>query len=124
MPSSFTKVITHYNKPNFSNKDRSCVAMDYMVILFTLNNPTMICMDTHVSFKKMMTKEKISILLRDIHKSKPANTTIVDARFDRTCWSMVFLIMVSNTSQKKIEMEIEHGGIGVKLTSKAKHFHK
>jgi hypothetical protein len=31
--------------------------------------------------------------------------------------------MVSNTSQKKIEMEIEHGGIGVKLTSKAKDFH-
>jgi hypothetical protein len=36
---------------------------------------------------------------------------------------MVFLIMVGNTSQKKITMEIEHGGIGVELTSKAKHFH-
>jgi len=97
--------------------------MDYMVILFTLNNPTVICMDTHVSFKKVMTKELISILLWNIHKSKLANTTIVDARFGRTCWSMVFLIMVSNTSQKKIEMEIEHMGIGVKLTSKDNKFH-
>jgi hypothetical protein len=60
-----------------------------------------------------MTKAKISILLRDIHKPKLADTTIVDARFGRTCWPMVFLIMVGNTSQKKIEMEIEHWGIGV-----------
>jgi hypothetical protein len=80
-------------------------------------------MGTQVSFKKLMTKVKISILLQDIHKSKLADTNIVDARFGRPCWSMVFLIMVGNTSQKKIEMEIEHGGIGVKLTSKAKHFH-
>jgi hypothetical protein len=62
-------------------------------------------------------------MLWDIHKSKLENTTIVDARFGRTCWSMVFLIMVGNTSQKKIEMEIEHRGIGVKLTSKTKHLH-
>jgi hypothetical protein len=81
-------------------------------------------MGTHVSFKNLMTKEKISILLQDIHKSKLTYTTTVDARFDRTCWSMVFLIMVGNTPQKKIEMENEHGGgIGVELTSKTKHFH-
>jgi hypothetical protein len=30
---------------------------------------------------------------------------------------MVCLIMVGNTSQKKIEMEIEHKDIGVELTS-------
>jgi hypothetical protein len=80
-------------------------------------------MGTHVSFKKLMTKVKISILFQDIHKSKLGDTTIVDARFGRTCWSMVFLIMVGNTSQKKIEMEIELRDIGVELTLKAKHFH-
>ncbi len=36
---------------------------------------------------------------------------------------MVFLIMVGNTSQKKIEMENEHKDIDVELTFKAKHFH-
>ncbi len=117
MFSSFTKVITQCNKPDFFNKDWSCVAKDYLVILFISNNPTMICMGTHVSFKKLMTKVKISILFRDIHKLKLADTTIVGARFGRTCWSMVCLIMVGNTSQKKIEMEIEHKDIGVELTS-------
>jgi hypothetical protein len=97
--------------------------MDYLVILFTSNSPTMICTGTHVSFRKLIIKAKISILLQDMHKSKLTHTIIVDARFNRTRWSMVFLIMVGNISKKKIEMEIEHGGIGVKLTSKAKKFH-
>jgi len=85
--------------------------MDYLVILFTSNSPTIICMGTHVSFRKLIINAKISILLQGIHKSKLVDIIIVDARFGRTCWSMVFLIMVDNISQKKIEMEIEHGAL-------------
>jgi hypothetical protein len=58
-------------------------------------------MGAQVSFKKLITKAKVFTLLQDIHRSKLIDITIVDARFGKTCWSMVFLTMVSNTSPRK-----------------------
>jgi hypothetical protein len=75
--------------------------MDYSIISFTSNNPTMTCMGAQVSFKKLITKMKVSTLLQDIHRSELADITIVDARFGRTCWSMVFLTMAINISPTK-----------------------
>jgi hypothetical protein len=46
----------------------------------------------------------------------------MDARFGKTCWSMVFFTMAS-FHKRKPTRKFEHKGIGVKLTSKAKHFH-
>ncbi len=75
--------------------------MDWLVILFTSNNPIMISMGTHVSFKKLITKTKLSTLAWDIHKSKLVDTIVIDARLGNTCWSMIFLTMVGNTSSTK-----------------------
>jgi hypothetical protein len=94
MPSSFTKAITRCNKPNFSNKDQSFVAMDYSIVSFTSNTTT--CMGAQVLFKKLITKAKVSTLLQDIHRSKLVDITIIDARFGKTCWSMGFLTMANN----------------------------
>ncbi len=81
-------------------------------------------MGSQVSFKKLITKAEISTSLWDIHKSKLANNTIIDVKLSKTCWSMVFLTMVDNiSSTKKIKMKIEHEGIGIELTFKAKQSH-
>jgi hypothetical protein len=81
-------------------------------------------MGAQLSFKKLITKAKISTLLQDIHRSKLVDISIVDARFGKTCWSMVFLPMASNISpQKKIEMKKPHGGISVGLIFEAKCSH-
>ncbi len=83
------------------------------------NYPTLTCMGTHVSLKKLITKVKVSTLLQNIHRSKLENIIVVDAKFDRTCWSMVFFTMASNISSTKenqdgeIKMEKPHGGTGV-----------
>jgi hypothetical protein len=55
-------------------------------------------MGTQLSFRKLVTRTKISTLLQDIHKSKLAKTIVVDARFDKTWWSMVLLTMANNIS--------------------------
>jgi hypothetical protein len=75
--------------------------MDYSIVSFTSNNLTTTCMGAQMSFKKLITKANVSTLLQDIHRSKLVDITIVDARFGKTCWSMVFLTMVSNTSPTK-----------------------
>jgi hypothetical protein len=66
VPSSFTNVMTECNKPNLSNKDWSCVTMDYLVVLFISNNPIVICMGAHVSFKKLITITKVFTSPQDI----------------------------------------------------------
>ncbi len=79
-----------------------------------------------MSFKKLITKIKISTLPHDILRSKLTNITIIDARFCTTCQSMVFFTMVGNIfSNKKDQNEMGKPcrGIGVKLTFKAKCSH-
>ncbi len=50
----------------------------------------------------LITKAKVSTSLQDIHKSKLANTIIIDVRLSKTCcWSMVFLTMADNISSTK-----------------------
>jgi len=58
-------------------------------------------MGTHVSLTKLITKMKVSMLLQNIHRSKLEDIIVVDAKFGRTCWSMVFFTMASNTSSTK-----------------------
>jgi hypothetical protein len=90
VPSSFINAITQCNKPNF------CIAMDYLIASFTSNILTIICMGTQMSFKNLITKIKMSTPPQDIHRSKLVDIIVIDARFDITCWSMVFLTMVGN----------------------------
>jgi hypothetical protein len=70
----------------------------------------------------LITKEKKSITSCYIHRSKLIKITTIDARFGKTCWSMVFLTMTS-FHKRKPTRKFDHKGIGVKLTYKAKHFH-
>jgi hypothetical protein len=75
--------------------------MDWVVILFTSNNPIMISMGTHVPFKNLITKEKLSTLPWDIHKSKLVDIIAIDATLGKTCWSMIFFTMVGNVFSTK-----------------------
>jgi len=67
---------------------------------------------------------KVSTSLWDIHRSKLINITIVDARLNKTCWSMVFLTMASNTYSTKEDRDGKTTwGHWCKLTFEAKCFH-
>jgi hypothetical protein len=105
VPSSFTNVITQCYKPNFSNKYWSCIIMNYLIASFSSNNLTIICMDTQMSFKILIIKVKMFTLSQDIHRSKLVNIIVVDARFDITCWSMVFLTMPGDIFSTKEDQE-------------------
>jgi hypothetical protein len=54
--------------------------MDSPIVSFTSNNPTITCMGTQMSFKKLITITKISTLPQDIHISKLINITVDNAR--------------------------------------------
>jgi hypothetical protein len=67
-----------------------------------------------VSLKKLITKVKVSTSLWDIHRSKLINIIIVDARLNKTCWSMVFFTMARNTYSTKEDRDGKTTwGIGV-----------
>jgi hypothetical protein len=72
--------------------------MNYVVASFISNNLTIICMGTQMSLKFLITKIRMFTPPQDIHRSKLVDVIVVDARFDITCWSMVFLNMVGNIS--------------------------
>ncbi len=94
----FVNAITWCNKPNLSNNTCSYITIDCPIVSFTSNSPTITCMGTQLSFRKLITKAKVSTLSWDVHKSKLAETTFVDAKFDKTRWTMVLLTMFNNTS--------------------------
>jgi hypothetical protein len=79
--------------------------MDYLVASFILDNFTIICMGTQMSFKILITKIRMSTPPQDIHRSKLVDVIIVDARFDITCWFMVFFNMVGNISSTREDRE-------------------
>lgn len=79
--------------------------MDYLVASFISNNLTIICTGTQMSFKNLITKIRMSTPPQDIHRSKLVDVIVVDARFDITCWSMVFLNMVGNISSPREDQE-------------------
>ncbi len=118
-------VIIQCNRPNLSNKYWSYTTMDYPIISFTSNSPKVSCMGTWVSFNKLITIAKKFTLLPNIHRSKLAYIIVVDVRFGKTWWSMVFLTMVGNIfSIKKNRKGNKTRDIGIKRTSEAKHSHK
>jgi hypothetical protein len=80
--------------------------MNYLVASFISNNLTIICMGTQMSFKKLITKIRMFTPPQDIHRSKLVDVIVVDAKFDITCWSMVFLNMVGNISFTREDREI------------------
>jgi hypothetical protein len=59
MALSFKNTITQCNKPFFN---RSCINMDYAIVLFTSKDPTIICMGPQVSFQKIDNYDKISTM--------------------------------------------------------------
>ncbi len=79
--------------------------MDYLVASLISNNLTIICMGTQMPFKNLITKVKMSTMPQDFHRSKLVNNIVIDARFDITCWSMVFLTMVGNISSTREDRE-------------------
>jgi hypothetical protein len=83
MPSFSTNAITLGSKSNISNTNKSYKAMDYLVILFISNNPITICMNTHVSFKNLIIKTKVSTLAQNIQRSKLEMNIIANARFGK-----------------------------------------
>ncbi len=70
--------------------------MDYPIVSFISNSPIVTCMGTQVSFKKLITKIRVSTPSWDIHKSQLASPIVVDARLGITCRSMFFMTMASN----------------------------
>jgi hypothetical protein len=71
--------------------------MDYPIISFTSNNPRIICMGTELHSKIDNKNQNIHIIVKHPW-IKLINIIIVDARFNKTCWSIVFLTMANNNS--------------------------
>jgi hypothetical protein len=94
--SSFTNVIIQCNKPNMSNNTCNYIAINCPIVSFSSNNLTITCMGIQLSLRKLVTRTKVSTLQRNIHKSKLVKTNVVDAKVDKTWWSMVFLTMANN----------------------------
>jgi len=63
---------------------------EYPIISFTSSNPIIICMGTHVQFKKLITRAKVCTPMQNIHKLKLIDNITRSARFGKTCWSKVF----------------------------------
>jgi hypothetical protein len=121
--SSFTNANTLCNKPNLFNKDQNYITFNYFV---EFKQPHNNMHGTQVLPKNLITKTKISILAWDIQRSKLIKITIVNVRFGKTWWSIVFLTMANNISFKNenIKKQIKHKGINLKLTFENKCSHK
>jgi len=96
VPSSFAKAITQCNKPTSLTKIKVVQPWIDWVVSLTSNNPIVICMEIHMSLKKLISKAKVSTLPWDIHRSKLVDVIVIDVRLFRTCWFMVFLTITSN----------------------------
>ncbi len=94
MPSFFTKVITWWIKPHFSNKSWSYKAMALLVVSCTLNKPTITCLDVKVPSKQVMTNANVFTSPLNIQISKLQEIIITNAKFGNMCKFMVFVTIL------------------------------